>query len=149
MRHSPKQYGFIGILLLLGLVGTVALYAQAEFAIGSIVKKFELPQRDGDGNLLLTIHGQEATVISRNRIKVDGLKIDIVRNGKVETVLTSPSSDFWRQEGRLTSDAGVVVEHPHFRLEAKKMNWELEPSRGTFETGVRMHIKSPLGKESS
>jgi len=149
MRHSPKQYCFTGILLLIGAVGTVALYAQAKFAIGSIVKKFELPQRDDDGNLLLTIHGREATVISQNRIKVDGLKIDIVRNGEVETVLTSPSSDFWRQEGRLTSDAGVVVEHPNFRLEAGKMNWELKPSRGTFESGVRMQIKSPLGKDSS
>lgn len=123
--------------------------ADAEFSIGSIVKKFELPQRDGEGNLTLTIFGQEATVISANRIKVDGLKIEIFQEGKVETVILAPTSDYWKKEGRLTTDSGVEVNHPNFKLTAEEMNWELEPSRGDFKKNVRLEIKQALQKDPS
>lgn len=116
--------------------------ADAEFAIGSIVKKFELPQRDADGKLTLRIFGQEATVISANRIKVDGLKIDIFSDDQAETVITSPTSDYWRKEGRLTTEGGVEVQHPNFKLTADEMNWELTPSRGNFKNNVRLEIKN-------
>ncbi|MEM6821575.1 MAG: hypothetical protein AAF558_06520 [Verrucomicrobiota bacterium] len=124
-------------------------FGQTDFAIGSIIKKFELPQRDSDGKLRLTIYGREATVMSRNRIKVNGLKIDIYQNGETETVLTSPNSDFWRIENRLTTQDGIAVEHPNFRLTAKEMNWELEPSRGSFKKGVKLMIKNTKKEDDS
>jgi len=129
------------ILFFSGVILCALAVADAEFSIGSIVKKFELPQRDGDGNLELTIFGQEATVISANRIKVDGLKINILGGEQVETVITAPSSDYWRKESRLTTDSGVEVQHPNFKLSAQEMNWELEPSRGDFKKNVRLEIK--------
>jgi len=129
----------LSTFILYGLV--VFAVADAEFSVGSIVKKFELPQRDGEGNLTLTIFGREATVISSNRIKVDGLKIDLFKEDKVETVITAASSDYWRQESRLTTDSGVEVQHPNFKLTADEMNWELEDSRGDFKDNVRLEIK--------
>ncbi len=144
--RMPRVLVLTGVILC-GLV--VFAVADAEFSVGSIVKKFELPQRDGEGNLTLTIFGQEATVISANRIKVDGLKIDIFSGDKVETVITAPSSDYWRKEGRLTTDSGVEVQHPNFKLTAEEMNWELEPSRGDFKDNVRLEIKQVPQEDAS
>lgn len=126
-------------LMLGGLV--VFAVADAEFSVGAIVKKFELPQRDDDGKLTLTIFGREATVISANRIKVDGLRIDIFSGDQVETVITAASSDYWRKEERLTTESGVEVQHPNFKLTAEEMNWELESSRGDFKDNVQLKIK--------
>jgi hypothetical protein len=139
IQLRPARVCLLASVLLVSLA-TLGV-AQTEFSIGSIVKKFELPQRDKEGNLTLTIFGREATVISLNRIKVDGLKIEIFRSGKVETVMTAPSCDFWKQEGRLTTEAGVTVEHPNFHLTADEMNWELTPSRGDFKNNVQLRIK--------
>ena len=142
MMFSKFRIPRVLVLTVTTLCGfAVLVLADAEFSVESIVKKFELPQRDDAGNLTLSIFGQEATVISANRIKVDGLKIDIFRGDQVETVITAPSSDYWRKEGRLTTESGVEVQHPNFKLTAEEMNWELEPSRGDFKDNVRLEIK--------
>ncbi|MGF1678492.1 MAG: hypothetical protein ACFCUX_04785 [Candidatus Methylacidiphilales bacterium] len=130
--------------MLLVLLPVFWAAAQTDFSIGSIIKKFELPQRDKEGNLLLTILGREATVISRNRIKVDDLKIELYRNGKTESTIQSPVCDYWREEEKLTTESGVTVTHPEFTLTSRKMEWELRESRGDFKDQVRLEIKVPL-----
>jgi len=127
----------------------VVVVADAEFSIGSIIKKFELPQRDGEGKLILTIFGREATVISKNRVKVEGLKIELYQNDEDQTTMTSPFCDYWRKEGRLITEKGVEVQHPNFKLTADKMDWELEPSRGDFKDNVRLEIKKIPQKDPS
>ncbi len=150
MKLSNFRLTRLPLLTLLVVCGVGALaVAETEFSIGSIVKKFELPQRDSEGNLTLTIFGREATVISLNRIKVDGLKIEIFQQGKVDTVITAASSDYWKEEGRLTTDTGVEVQHPNFKLTADEMNWELAPSRGDFKENVRLEIKQLPSKDPS
>ncbi|MDR1146611.1 MAG: hypothetical protein LBK71_10820, partial [Verrucomicrobiales bacterium] len=52
------------LALLLGLAGGLPA-EDAQFAIGSIIKQFELPQRDDNGKLQSTIYGREATVMSQ------------------------------------------------------------------------------------
>ena len=74
-----------GLALVFLLAGSGLLIAQSDFAIGSIIKGFELPQRDKEGNLQLKIFGKEALVMSKNRIRVHGLTIDIYSGGKAST----------------------------------------------------------------
>jgi len=148
MKCPPAKFKLFLTGLVLTVLAISVAFGQADFSIGSIIKDFEFPQRGSDGKLQLTIYGDEATVISRNRIKVRDLKIEIYREGEVETVLTSPTSDYWSREGRLTSGEGVVVEHPTFRLEAGEMNWELAPSRGFFKNNVRLEIKQLEGNDA-
>ncbi|MDR1191359.1 MAG: LPS export ABC transporter periplasmic protein LptC [Verrucomicrobiales bacterium] len=133
------------ILALLTLTVTLARQSPAEnpqFAIGSIIKQFELPQRNSDGKLQSTIFGKEATVMSQNRIRVRGMKIDIFNsNGEdITTKLLSPESDFWSEEKRLTTTSGVTVTQPDFTLTAMNMDWDIKNSKGVFTKQVRVVI---------
>ena len=119
----------------------VLLRAQADFAIGSIIKAFQLPQRDSEGNMKLQIFGDQATVITPNRIKVEKLRIDVYKAGQPEVEIRSPESDYWKQENRLTTNKGVEIRHPSFRLKADKMDWELDANKGLFQGGVQLTVE--------
>ncbi|MDR2462597.1 MAG: hypothetical protein LBD30_02315 [Verrucomicrobiales bacterium] len=135
MRHYKT------ILVALSLA--VSLPGQeAQFAIGSIIKQFELPQRDSEGKLQSTIFGGEAVVMSQNRIRVRDLKIDIAGG----TELSSPESDFWSEEKRLTSSSGVTVVQAEFTLRSEKMDWDIKNSRGVFTKRVRVVIAKPVNR---
>jgi hypothetical protein len=112
----------------------------AQFAIGSIIKQFELPQRDNNGKMQSTIYGKEATVMSQNRIRVRDLKIDIFNGDSVGTKLISPESDFWSEEKRLTTSNGVTVVQPEFTLTSVNMDWDIKNSKGVFSKRVRVVI---------
>lgn len=133
------------------LAASVSARAQADFAIGSIIKDFELPQRDSEGNLKLQIFGGEATVISANRVKVQRLRIDLYQGGKPDIRMTSPESDYWKTENRLTTSSGVEIVHPSFKLAAQQMDWELNANRGLFQGGVTLTVQKqslPTGSSS-
>lgn len=123
------------------VVTGVTVLAQADFAIGAIIKGLELPQRDSEGNLKLKIFGKEATVMSLNRIKVRFLTIDFYNKGITETQITSDESDYWRIENRLTSSNNVKITHPTFTLTAKTMDWLITENKGTFQENVKVVIK--------
>lgn len=115
--------------------------AQADFAIGSIIKDFQLPQRDAEGNMKLQIMGDQATIISANRIKVEKLRIDLYQSGRPDVAITSPESDFWKLENRLTTSTGVEIKHASFTLQADRMDWELNANRGIFQGGVILTVQ--------
>ncbi len=140
-RPTPVRF-----LLLAGtalLLCTPSVPAQNEFAVGSIIRGFELPQRDAGGELKQLVFGEEATVITRNRIRIDGLRIDVFENQEPRTRIQSPQADYWDQEKRLTTSSGVRIQHPSFVLEAKQMDWELEGNRGMFQENVRVTLTRP------
>jgi hypothetical protein len=130
-------------LILLTLTAGLASWSLAEdaqFAIGSIIKQFELPQRDKEGKMQSTIYGKEATVMSQNRIRVRDLKINIFNGDNIGTKLSSPESDFWSEERRLTTSNGVTVVQPEFTLTSVNMDWDLKNSKGVFSKRVRVVI---------
>jgi len=136
-----KRFNLISTaVLLLSILGAAWVTAQTNFAVGSIIKGFEMPQRDKEGNLQTKIFGREATVMSQNRIRVRALTIDIYSGGNVSTKLTSDESDYWRAEGRLTTSSGVKVVQPSFVLTAKNMDWDLQNSNGSFKDQVKLVI---------
>jgi hypothetical protein len=115
--------------------------AQADFAIGSIIKDFALPQRDAEGQMKLQIFGDQATIISANRIKVEKLRIEVFQGGKPDIQIASPESDFWKIENRLTTAHGVTITHPAITLQAQRMDWELNENRGLFQGGVTVQLQ--------
>jgi hypothetical protein len=143
-----KRFGVpaVGLVLVLSWLGLCPwLLAQADFAIGSIIRDFQLPQRGADGKLQLMIRGEQAMVMSANRIRVKELKIDIYSGDKPDMFMSSDESDYWRLEERLTTNAAVLVEHPGFTLSSEQMNWELNESRGVFKGKVRLKMKAKSG----
>jgi hypothetical protein len=139
MRHY-KNKKILALLTLTAAFTSWSLAEDAQFAIGSIIKQFELPQRDDNGKLQSTIFGKEATVMSQNRIRVRDLKIDIFNGDSIGTKLTSPESDFWSEEKRLTTSNGVTVVQPEFTLTSVNMDWDIKNSKGVFSKRVRVVI---------
>ncbi|MDX6765678.1 MAG: hypothetical protein SFU85_02700 [Candidatus Methylacidiphilales bacterium] len=137
----PNKTTLLALLALSALAAPLLLRAQSEFAIGSIIKSFQLPQRDSDGKMKLQISGEQATVISLNRIKVEKIRIDLYRDGQPEVQMNSPETDFWKQENRLTTNKGVEIRHPSFKLVSQKMDWELNANKGLFQGGVILTVQ--------
>ena len=129
-------------LLALPFLAAAARAQEPQFAIGAIIKQFEYPQRDADGKMQSAIFGREATVMSQNRIRVRDLKIEIFNapDNAIGTKLASPESDFWNEEKRLTTAAGVTVTQPEFTLTAQNMDWDIKNSKGVFSKRVRVVI---------
>jgi hypothetical protein len=138
-RNRNKFYWTcLGLATVLGL--SALLWAQADFAVGTIIRSFEFPQRDRDGNLKLRIQGREATVMSLNRINIRGLTITLFSQDNAQTIITANLSDFWRAENRLTVEDKVQIKNPSIVVESQTMDWDLGASKGVFKGGVRVTI---------
>jgi len=138
--RCDKTWVLSGLAALV-VAAPVLLRAQTDFAIGSIIKSFQLPQRDAEGNMKLQIFGDQATVITPNRIKIEKLRIEVYKAGQPEIEMRSPECDYWKLESRLTSSKGVEVQHSSFKLKADKMDWELNGNKGLFQGGVQLTVQ--------
>jgi len=130
--------------LALTLVPSGLRAATGDFAIGSIIKNFELPvaAENQEPGRKTIIRGDEAIVISSNEIRIRGLSIELYRNDQVTTRIQSPESTYWESEKRLTSDQLVQVTRRGLTITSKGMEWSLPNSSGTFRENVKVTVFS-------
>jgi hypothetical protein len=140
MSGMPWKLKAFLTLLLASAAWTWA--ADPQFSIGSIIRGFELPQSDSQGNLRVLIKGQEATVLSANQIRINGLAVELYENGQSETRITSPESVFWRVENKLTTDKAIEVKRNNLTITARSIDWDLKEGRGTFRDGVQVVVNA-------
>jgi hypothetical protein len=144
--------------LLLGVAGFVLAAAaplRAETAVsgmplGSIIKGFDRPQRNATGDLEAMLHGDQATVVSLNRIQITGLRIDLYEKEKVATTITSPLCDFWNLENRLSSHDGVLLVRPEARISADAIDWDFKTQVALLRKNVKVVLpKFTVGSMAS
>ncbi|MFQ3670507.1 MAG: hypothetical protein SNJ84_03520 [Verrucomicrobiia bacterium] len=127
-----------------GFLGWVAClspaFGQSDFAIGSVIRGFELPKRNAEGEMQFKITGDKAVIMTPNRTELHDLKIDIYKEGKVNLTVRSPRSDYWRMENRLTTEHGVEIVWPGLTVTAKAMEWDLNQTKGVLRQEVRVVI---------
>ena len=142
-ENLPMSYSIrIGLFLacvFLMCIGNIA-HAETQFSIGSIIRGFELPQMDEQGNLRSKIKGSEAIVISANQIRIKELFIELYDGGKASTRIKSPDCVFWRLENRLTTDQAIEVARDGMIIKAKGMDWSLKENQGIFRQNVQVTI---------
>lgn len=132
------------------LFGAAAVcLAQGDFAIGSIIRGFELPSRDENGNLRFKISGERAIIISANRIEVQGLSIELFNDNKPSATVKSPSCDFWRLENRLTTSKGVEISRPGLLVSAKEMEWDLAKGKGLLRNNVKVILENRTATQAT
>ena len=131
----------LGVLLLCGSL-SFCVAQDSQFSIGSIIRGFELPQTDADGNVKSKIRGDEALIISANEIRIKGLTIELFNEGQAGTVITAPECVFWKMENKLTTDHLIKIKRQGMTLTAKGMDWHLADSRGNFRNQVRVVVQS-------
>ncbi|MEM9444468.1 MAG: hypothetical protein AAGA18_03870 [Verrucomicrobiota bacterium] len=140
LRRPNTKVSAVFIILICLCLPLALLFAQTDFSIGSIIKGFEMPQHDSQGQIKAKIHGKEATVMTSSRIKVRGLKIEFFEKGDTVMEITSTQSDFWRSQNRLTTDKGVKIIRPGLIIEAEQMDWELAGSKGNLKGNVKVKL---------
>jgi hypothetical protein len=138
-----KQYLTKTLLIsfLVLLAATTLIQSQSQFAVGSIIRGFELPQTDKDGNPLLRITGEEATVISENRIQIKGLSVELFDKNSKGARFVSKESDFWPLEQKLTTDKGIQILYPGVEMSSDLLEWNLAESKGVLSKKVRVVLK--------
>ncbi|QSR89063.1 hypothetical protein [Methylacidiphilum caldifontis] len=118
--------------------------------LGAVVKNFSLPQRNTNGKLQATIHGEEAIAVSVNRIEIRKMKIELFDNDQITTVILSPRCDLWKLDNRLSTKNGAEVDRKDLKLTSQIMDWEIDNRKGIFRENVRMVLYNlPLGKQTS
>jgi hypothetical protein len=112
----------------------------APVPLGSTIKGFVLPQRNAEGELSANITGETAKAVSINRTEITGLKIDLYEGKEIGTVITSPKSDLWNEENRLSTRSGVLIKRGDMTISAEAMEWELKEQRAVLRKQVRVVI---------
>ncbi|GAB4249047.1 MAG: hypothetical protein OHK005_15730 [Candidatus Methylacidiphilales bacterium] len=146
MRLREGCWAAVGCVMALGWMGVEATFGQSDFAVGSVIRGFELPKRDADGVMQFKITGDKAIIMTPNRTEVHDLRIDIFKEGKVNLTVRSPKSDYWRMENRLTTEHGVEIVWPGLVVTARGMEWDLNRTRGVLRDNVRVVIDNLKGK---
>lgn len=136
-NKKTKRWFLCSLIFAVALCASLAL-AQTDLTVGSIIRNFEKPERDADGNLKFKLHGREATVISQNRIQIRGIQIDLYEKGASVTQVTSDVSDYWMMENKLTTDQGVKITRPGLEITAQSMDWDLKEIQGILKGNVRV-----------
>jgi hypothetical protein len=108
--------------------------------LGSTIRGFVMPQRNEQGEMQANITGDTATAVSVNRTTITGLKIELYDGKEVGTTITSPKSDLWNEENRLSTRSGVLIKRENMTITAQTMEWELKEQRAVLRQQVRVVI---------
>lgn len=137
--HFPSRW-FLPVCLLVFLAASPWASAANDFAIGSIIRNFELPLNSSDSDRRSLIRGEEAIVVSGNEIRIRGLSIEIYRGDQLTTKITSAESVYWKTENKLTTDSEVKVTRTGMTITSKGMEWSMEQSSGIFRGQVKVTV---------
>lgn len=116
--------------------------AETQFAIGSIIRGFEVPQTDSHGKLRSKIRGKEALVMSANQIHIKDLVIEVYNdNEQIDTSIRSDECTYWKMENKLTTDKDIEVHRQGMVIKADGMEWELGDAKGIFRKNVKVILQ--------
>ena len=131
-----------GALVLLAVFPSSAQQGMGAMPLGSEIRGFSMPQRNGAGQLEANIAGETATAVSISRTAIRGLHVDLYDGGKVASVITAPQCDFWNLERRLSGSGGVQIQRADVRITADAFDWDFK----TQSALLRNHVRVGLGK---
>ena len=110
------------VLLLAGLC--LASFAQAEPpAASGYIEKFEVPQRDANGNLQWKLAGDRATFRADGLMDIRNARAEFFASNKVSFVFTTPLCVLDRANRRAATDAPVRLERENMTLTGVGGEW--------------------------
>lgn len=120
---------------------TAPASAPTNASVGQVTKGFSMPQYQ-DGKLSAVIAGAEARFISINRTEIKDLKVDLYEGDTISTTITSPRSDYWKEESKMLSRYGVVIKRGDMTITADMMDWNIKDQNGTLSKNVKVVLTS-------
>ena len=127
-------------LLLAGLCLTGLVRAEPPAATGYI-EKFEVPQRDANGNLQWKLTGDRATFRADGLMDVLNTRAEFYSSNKVSLVFTTPICVLDRANNRAATDAPVRIERENMTLTGVGGEWSGSNTTILVRHNVQMIIK--------
>ena len=131
-------------LLLAGFC--LAGFARAEpLAASGYIEKFEVPQRDANGNLQWKLAGDRATFRADGLMDIRNARAEFFASNKVSFVFTTPVCVLDRANRRAATDAPVRLERENMTLTGIGGEWSGSNTTILIRHNVQMIIKdNPL-----
>ena len=129
--------------ILLGLAILVAAGAvRAQYREGQTFTGFRFPEYDEQGVLKTLITGDSARVTAADVFDIRNLRIEMMKDGTVETRVTAARCLFDRTSNEITSDAGVRIVRGDIVITGEGFSWSAAPSRFRIERNARVVLRN-------
>ncbi len=106
------------------------------------IEKFEVPQRDEDGNLKWKLSGDRATIRPDGLMNVYNARAEFYTSNQVDLVFTSPVCLLDRVNNRAATDAPVRIERANMIMTGIGGDWDSNHSSLTIRSNVQVIIKN-------
>lgn len=134
---------FLGVVLGGLWVGAVVFSDQLA---GGHVEKFEVPERDADGNLVWMIRGERGWFLNDGRLQVERLRAEFYSSNRVEYIFTSDSAllDQHNRHARMASP--IRLEGPGLIVVGNGAEWWGSSNLFHIEGQVRVVLSGDSGE---
>lgn len=131
-----------------GLWFAAAWIAGAQFQAGQTLTKFRVPDYDDEGNLKSLVLGDEAVAQTETLIQISGLRLELYKQGVLETRVTSPICLFDRVSNSATSTSSVRIARGNLIITGEQYTWETQTQRFVIERNARVVIQGKAKAKS-
>lgn len=116
IRSSRVQSVAAGMLL-------VATLVLADQLAGGYVEKFEVPERDADGNLVWMIRGERGQFLDNGRLQIEKLRAEFYTSNRVEYIFTSDSATLDQHNRHARMACPIRLEGPGLVVVGNGAEW--------------------------
>lgn len=102
------------------------------------IEKFEVPERDDDGNLKWKLMGDRAQIQPDGLMNVSNLRAEFYTSNKVDMVFTAPTCTLDRMNKRASTDGPVRIQRANMVLTGIGGDWSDENSTFHLRSNVRL-----------
>lgn len=127
----------------------LALGATAQLERGQTVGGFRVPEYDENGQLKSQLSGDYARVISEDDVQITNLKIELFKNGVVETRVTAPHCLYNRRTNTATSPGALRIARGNMVITGSAFAWSGTNQLFTIETNARVVLRDIRGQMKS
>lgn len=125
--------------LLLALAAGAAL---AQLREGQTVVGFRFPEYDKDGALKTLITGDSAKALSPTLFDIRNLKIEMFKDGAVDTRVTAPQCRFDRRAMQAASEDSVRIVRGDLVITGEGFTWSGAPSSFRIERNAKVVLRN-------
>lgn len=129
----------MGVGLALG--GPIAAAQLPQLPAGQTVRGFRVPDYHPDGTLKSVITGDTARALGNERFEITNLRIELFRDGVVETRVTAPQCVFDRRTQEVSSKGAVRIVRGEVVITGEGFVWSGADPRFAIERNARVVLR--------
>ncbi len=124
------------------MVWAAAVAAPAQYREGQTFTGFRFPEYDAGGALKTLITGDSARVAAADVFDIRNLRVELMKDGAVETRITAAQCLFNRRTREITSDAGVRIVRGDLVITGEGFAWRAAPQRFQIERNAKVVLRA-------